>query len=204
MMAVVDKRWWLAATGVVILALVAAGLVLAAGWVLLPVHTPGTTAVPLTVVSRTGPLASDAAEILAATSVDDLLARTLALSRSNQDSCRVAKCWSSITLVRPSLLIALAAPAPCRNSVLSADLGPGALVTVHEAIGAWQCPGGAGTLAVPSIWLLAVPLDDLPSKVLTVSLDATSPGLMRPGGGQPLNLVSGSTTVDLRRPSATP
>jgi hypothetical protein len=202
----VVKRWWLAAAGVVLLAIVAAGVVLGAGWVLLPVHTPGTTAVPLTVVSRTGPLAGGTAAILAATSVDDLLALTFAASVSSEANCRVSKCWSSVTIARPSLLIALSTPAPCRKSVLSADVGPGALLTIHEAVGPWECPPGAGTLAIPSYWLLAVPLEDLPSKVLSVSFDATSPALGRlpPVGGEPLNLASGSTTVDLRPPLPTP
>ena len=198
MIAAVAKRWWLAATGVVLLVLVAAGVVLARGWVLLPVHTPGTTSVPLSVVSRTGPVAGGNVEVLAAMSTDDLLALTFAIAASNEDSCRVAKCWSSVTLARPSLLIALSAPAPCYKSVLSADVGPGALLTIHEAIGALECPRGALALAVPSYWLLAVPLQDLPSKVLTVTVDATSPAL----AGEPLNEAIGSTTADLRSPVA--
>ena len=181
------RRWWPAAAVVVLLAIIAAGVVLAMGWVLLPVHTPGTKAVPLTVVSRTGPIAGGSVEVLAATSIDDLLALTFAGPGSNEANCQVEKCWSSVTLVRPSLLIALSAPAPCRKSLLSADVGPGALLTIHEAVGAWECPIGARTLAVPSYWLLAVSLQDLPSKVVTVTADATDGPV-------------GSTTADLRPP----
>lgn len=180
----------LAAAGVVLFAIVVAGVALAAGWVLLPVHTPGTKAVSLTVVSRTGPIAGSSVEVLAATSTDDLLAMTFAIQGSNQDSCRTEKCWSSVKLDRPSLLIALSAPAPCHKSVLSADVGPGALLTIHEAVGALECPIGALTLAVPSYWLLAVPLQDLPSKVVTVTADATDGAV-------------GSTTADLRPPVPT-
>jgi hypothetical protein len=183
----VARRWWLAAAGVVLLAIVVAGVGLAAGWVLLPIHTPGTKAVPFTVVSRTGPIAGSTVEVLAATSIDDLLALTFAASGSNEDSCGPAKCWAPARLDRPSLLIALSAPAPCRKSVLSADVGPGALLTIHEAVGAWECPIGARTMAVPSYWLIAVPLQDLPSNVLTVSADATDGAV-------------GSTTADLRPP----
>jgi hypothetical protein len=184
------RRWWPAVAGVVLLAVIAAGVVLATGSVLLPVHTPGTKAVSLTVVSRTGPTAGSTVEVLAATSIDDLLALTFAVSGSNEDICRTSKCWPSLRLARPSLLIAVSAPAPCRKSLLSADVGPGALLTIHEAVGAWECPIGARTLAVPSYWLLAVSLQDLPSKVVTVIADATD-GLV------------GSTTADLRTPAPT-
>jgi hypothetical protein len=184
----VARRWWLAAAGVVLLAIIVAGVVLAAGSVLLPIHTPGTKAVPFTVLSRTGPIAGGTVEVLAATSIEDLLALTFAVSGSNASNCQAEKCWSSVTLVRPSLLIAASAPAPCRKSVLSADVGPGALLTIHEAVGAWECPIGARTLAVPSYWLLAVSLQDLPSKVVTVSADATDGAV-------------GSTTADLRPPA---
>ena len=194
------KRWWLAATGVALLALITAGVVLATGMILLPVHTTGSKAVSLTVVSRTGPIAGGSVDILAATSVDDLRALTFAAVAQNEDICRPAGCWSSVTVARPSLLIALSAPAPCRKSALNADVGPGALLTIHEVVGGSECPIGARTLAVPSYWLLAVPLDVLPRKVLTVAFDATAAGLVQAVGGQPLNLASGSTTVDLRPP----
>jgi hypothetical protein len=184
------RRWWPAVAGLVLLAIIAAGVVLAAGWVLLPVHTPGTKAVTLMVVSRTGPIAGSSVEVLAATSIEDVLAMTFAIQGSNQDICRTEKCWSSVKLDRPSLLIALSAPAPCHKSVLSADVGPGALLTIHEAVGALECPIGAQTLAVPSYWLLAVPLQDLPSKVVTVTADATDGAV-------------GSTTADLRPPVPT-
>src|ERR1700704_1053423 len=70
----VTRRWWLAATGV-LLAIIAAGIVLATGVILLPVHTSGSTAVPLTVISRSGPgspIVGGSLKILAATSVDDV------------------------------------------------------------------------------------------------------------------------------------
>jgi hypothetical protein len=197
----VARRWWLAGTGVVLLALVTAGVVLATGLILLPVHTPGSKPVSLTVVSRTGPDAGGSRAILAATSLDDLRALTAAAVARNQDICQPARCWSSVTIAHPSLLIALSAPAPCRKSALNADVGPGALLTIHEVVGGWECPVGAGTLAVPSYWLLSVPLDGLPRTVLTVAFEAGAAGLVGPGAGQPLNLASGSTTVDLGPPA---
>jgi hypothetical protein len=200
----VARRWWLAAGGVVLFAIIAAGLVLAMGWVLLPVHTPGTTAVQLTVISRTGPVAGGSLEVLAATSVDDLRTLTFVAFGPNEDGCRPSGCWTSVTVDNPSLLIALSAPAPCRDSLLSADLGPGSLLTIHEAMGVWQCPPGAGTLAQGTYWLLAVPIQALPSKILTVDVDSTSPALVRPVGGEPLNAAVGSTTVDLRSPVPAP
>ena len=199
----VPRRWWLAATGIVLLAIVAFNLAQRIGIILLPAHTPGTTAVPLTVVSRyPGPTAGLRVEILAATSVDGLRSLAFAAGRLDEDSCqRLQGCWSSITLARPSLLIALSTPAPCRKSVLSADLGPGAHLTIHVVVGGWECPGGAGALAAPIYWLLAVPLDGLPSTVLTVAVDSKlSVLIIGPAGGQPLYSVASSTTVDLRPP----
>lgn len=194
------KRWGLAAAAVALLALITAAVVLATGVILLPVHTPGSKPVSLTVISRSGPLAGGPVDILAATSVEDLRSLTFAAHGPNEDICRTSECWSSITIAHPSLLIALSAPAPCRKSALNADVGPGALLTIHEVVGGWECPVGAGTLAVPSYWLLAVPLDVLPPNVLTVAFDATAGGFVRGLGGQPLNLASGSTTIDLRLP----
>jgi hypothetical protein len=199
----VPRRWWLATSGVVLLAIIAFGAARATGVILLPAHTPGTKAVPLTVVSRyPGPFAGLRVEILAATSVDDLRSLAVAAGSLHEDTCqRYQGCWSSITLARPSLLIALSTPAPCRRSVLSADLGPGALLTIHVVVGPWECPGGAGALAAPIYWLLEVPLDGLPSTVLTVAVDSIRSFLIiGPQGGQPLYSVASSTTVDLRPP----
>jgi hypothetical protein len=199
----VPRRWWLAATGVVLLAIIAFNVAQATGVILLPAHTSGTKAVSLTVVSRyPGPIAGLRVEILAATSIDDLRSLAFAAGGLNEDTCqRYQGCWSSITLARPSLLIALSTPAPCRKSVLSADLGPGAHLTIHVVVGPWECPGGAGALAAPIYWLLAVPLDGLPSTVLTVAVDSIRSFLIiGPHGGQPLYSVASSTTVDLRPP----
>jgi hypothetical protein len=192
------RRWWLAATGVVLFAIIAFNVAQATGVILLPAHTPGTKAVPLTVVSRDpGPTAGLRVEILAATSIDDLWSLAFAAGGLNEDTCH--GCWSSITLARPSLLIALSTPAPCRKSVLSADLGPGPHLTIHVVVGGWECGGGAGALAAPIYWLLAVPLDGLPSTVLTVAVDSKlSVLIIGPAGGQPLYSVASSTTVDLR------
>lgn len=199
----VPRRWWLAATGVVLLAIIAFNVAQATGLILLPAHTPGTKAVPLTVVRRyPGPNAGLRVEILAATSIDDLRSLAFAAGGLNEDTCQSSKaCWSSITLARPSLLIALSTPAPCRKSVLSADLGSGAHLTIHVVVGGWECPGGAGALAAPIYWLLTVPLDWLPSTVLTVAVDSKlSVLIIGPRGGQPLYSVASSTTVDLRPP----
>jgi hypothetical protein len=201
------RRWWLAPAGVVLFAVIAFNVAQAAGVILLPAHTPGTKAVPLTVVWRyPGPNAGLRVEILAATSIDDLRSLALAAGGLNEDTCQSSQaCWSSITLARPSLLIALSTPAPCRKSVLSADLGPGAHLTIHIVVGGWECPGGAGTLTAPIYWLLAVPLDGLPSTVLTVAVDSKlSVLIIGPGGGEPLYSVSSSTTVDLRPPLPKP
>ncbi len=196
------RRWWLATTGVVLFSIIAFGVAQATGVSLLPAHTPGSKAVPLAVVSRTGPMAGLRVEILAATSVDDLRSLAFAAGGPNENTCvRLPECWSSITLARPSLLIALSTPAPCRKSVLSADLGPGAHLTVHVVVGGWECPGGAGALTAPIYWLLAVPLEGLPPTVLTVAVDSKLSVLMiGPHGGQPLYSVASSTTVDLRPP----
>jgi hypothetical protein len=199
----VTRRWWLAATGV-LLAIIAAGIVLATGVILLPVHTSGSTAVPLTVISRSGPgspIVGGSLKILAATSVDDLqaLAMTGTVYGPNQSNCRAIRCWTSVTIGRPSLLIALSGPTPCRKSVLSADLDPGAHLTIHEVVGGLTCPIGDQAAPAPTYWLLAVPLDGLPSTVLTVAVDyPPAPG--GPASGQPLKLAGGSTTVDLRLP----
>ena len=197
------RRWWLAATGVVLFAIIAFNVAQATGVILLAAHTPGTKAMPLTVVSRyPGPNAGLRVEILAATSIDDLRSLAFAAGGLDENTCQRSQgCWSSITLARPSLLIALSTPAPCRQSVLSADLGPGAHLTIHVVVGGWECGGGAGALAVPIYWLLAVPLDGLPASVLTVAVDSKlSVLIISPAGGQPLYSVASSTTVDLRRP----
>ena len=195
------RRWWLAATGVVLFAIIAFNVSQAIGLILLPAHTPGTKAVALTVVSRyPGPHAGLRVEILAATSIDDLRSLAFAAGDPNGDTCQSFHgCWSSITLARPSLLIALSTPATCRKSALSGDLGPGAHLTIHVVVGGWECGGGAGALAAPIYWLLAVPLDGLPSTVLTVAVDSKlSVLIIGPAGGQPLYSVASSTTVDLR------
>ena len=201
------RRWWMAATGVVLFAIIAFNVAQAIGVILLPAHTPGTMAVPLTVVSRyPGPHAGLRVEILAATSIDDLRSLAFAAGDANGDTCGTSQgCWSSITLARPSLLIALSTPAPCRKSALSADRGPGAHLTIHVVVGGWECGGGAGALAAPIYWLLAVPLDGLPSTVLTVAVDSKlSVLIIGPAGGQPLYSVASSTTVDLRPPLPKP
>lgn len=189
--------------GVVLLAIIAFNAAQASGLLLLPAHTPGTKSVPLTVVWRyPGPNAGLRVEILAATSIADLRSLAFAAGGLSEDTCqRFQGCWSSITLARPSLLIALSTPAACRKSVLSADLGPGARLTIHVVVGGWECPGGAGTLTAPIYWLLAVPLHGLPSTVLTVAVDSKlSVLIIGPRGGQPLYSVASSTTVDLRPP----
>jgi hypothetical protein len=106
--------------------------------ILLPVHTPGSSALPLTVLSRTGQIVGGSPDMLAATSVGDLEALT------------------------------------------GAELDRNA--------------------AAPTYWLLAVPLDGLPSAVLTVAVDFPRAGLFGRAVGQPLKLAGGSTTVDLQSP----
>ena len=72
-------------------------------------------------------------------------------------------------------------------------------------MGGWECAGGAGALTTPIYWLLAVPLDRLPSTVLTVAVDSKlSVLIIGPAGGQPLYSVASSTTVDLRPPLPKP
>src|SRR6202022_563610 len=82
------RRWWLAAAGVVLFAIIAFNVAQAIGVILLPAHTPGTKAVPLTVVSRyPGPHAGLRVEILAATSIDDLRSLAFAAGVANGDTC---------------------------------------------------------------------------------------------------------------------
>ena len=192
------RRWLLAVIGVAAVVLIAAGVVLATGVIFLPLHTQGSKALALTVVSRTGPIA--AYDILAATSVNDLGALAVAANRGNEHGCDPPGCWSSVTVAHPSLLIALSGPDLCHKSVLSADLDPGARLTIHEVVGGLTCPIGYLALPAPSYWLLAVPLEALPSTILSVAADGTAAGLLGAVGGHPTKVGIRPTTVDLRPP----
>jgi hypothetical protein len=194
----VARRRWLAATGVVLLAIIA--VVLATGVIFLPVHTPGSKPLALTVVSRTGPIAAPDVDILAATSVADLRALAVAANLGNQHVCDPPGCWSSVTVAQPSLLIALQGGDLCHKSVLSADLDSVAHLTIHEVLGGLTCPIGNLALPAPSYWLLAVPLEALPSTILSVAADSTAAGFLGAVGGHPLNRGGRPTTVDLRPP----
>jgi hypothetical protein len=194
----VPRRWLLAATGVVLLAIIA--VVLATGVIFLPVHTPGSKPLALTVVSRTGPIAARDVDILAATSVADLRALAVAANLENQHVCDPPGCWSSVTVAQPSLLIALQGGDLCHKSVLSADLDSVAHLTIHEVLGGLTCPIGNLALPAPSYWLLAVPLEALPSTILSVAADSTAAGFLGAVGGHPLNRGGRPTTVDLRPP----
>jgi hypothetical protein len=164
---------------------------IAGGFVLLPYHSPGSKSVSLTVAARTGPGASGDT-ILVAPSLNELT--TLVEALRGPQPCPRGTCWPGTTVSDSSLLIAMPTPAPCRESVLSADLSPGNVLQVHVVAGRWECPPGGGALAAPTFWLLTVPGDALPSKALTVVVDERDPGL------PPQSSIRWTTIVDLRPP----
>jgi hypothetical protein len=194
--AAVSRRWILGIAAAVLAAVVAATALIATGQVLLPVHTPGSKSVPLTVITRHGPVAGSRVDILAAPSMPDLNA--LVVASSPPTLCPGNTCWPQVVVGQPSLFIALPAPALCRKTALNADVGPGKVLTIHLVVGAWECPPGAGARPAPYFWLLSVPISALPKDVITVRLDSSTRIVGFGVGGEPLDLPTGQTIVDLR------
>jgi hypothetical protein len=194
--ALVTRRRWLAAAVVATAVLLVGVGAIAGGWLLLPYNSPGSRPVTLTVVSRTGPRTPGDA-ILASPSLGDLT--KLANALDNIDLCPDGTCWPGPSVPPSSLLIALPRPAPCRRSVLNADLSAGGVLEVHVVVGPWECSPGSNAITVPNFWLLAVPLDALRSKALAVVVDDRPPIIDLRAG----YLNTWTTIVDLRLPDPT-
>jgi hypothetical protein len=191
-------RWLLLGLPTILFAAVLGGIIgVWSGQILLTVQTPGSQSVRLTVASRDGPLDARNIEILASPSLAELSALVVSTG-GDTNACGQDNCWPHVSPSQRSLFIALEAPVPCRKSALSAEVGPGKLLTIQLAVGAWVCPPGAGTLAVPNFWLLTVPIDALPRGRLAVSLNSST-HVLGAVGGEPLDLPSGETLVELRQ-----
>jgi hypothetical protein len=190
------RRWlasWLVAIVLVVVLGALAGF--AVGYFVLPYYSPGSKSVELTVISQSGPYA-DNGGILAAPSLVDLT--TLATGATRRpERCSVATCWPNASVPKSSLLIALPTPVPCFRHALSADVSTGNALEIQIVAGASECPPGALALAPPSYWLLAVPLDGLPTKAISVVVFTRNLPLWSDADRNSPVL---STMVDLRRP----
>jgi hypothetical protein len=140
------------------------------------------------VVSEGGPIVGgltnqnhNEVDVLAAVSEPDLCGLALALGDSSGDIAGSGDgCWG-ITLPRNSLFVAVEAAVPCASTHLTIGLRGDRLV-LGVSTRSVYCPPGSGMAARPRFSLLAVPLRNLPAKVLTID----------PGGA--------TSVVDLRPP----
>jgi hypothetical protein len=190
------RRWlasWLGA--IVLVAVLGALAAFALGYFVLPYYSPGSKAVELSVISQGGPIA-DKGGILAAPSLVDLTTLATAAARRPEQSCSAATCWPDATVPKSSLLIALPTPVPCFRHAISADVNTRSELELQIVSGASDCPPGSMALAPGSYWLLAVPLDALPKKAVSVVVYRRS----RQIGAEPDRSSRVlSTMVDLRQ-----
>jgi hypothetical protein len=195
--------------GIVLVLALGGGAALSLGYLVLPYHAPGSKAVELTAVSERGPVA-DKGGVLAAQSIVDLTTLATAVTRF-PGMCSAVTCWPDASVPRSSLLIAVpttlvpgdakverqTVPVLCFRYALSADLSSGNALEVQIVVGAYECGPGSLTLAEPTYWLLAVPLDELPMSALPVFVYVRSQRLW---AGPDRNAPVLRTAVDLRRP----
>ncbi len=131
--------------------------------------------------------------IFAATNADDLLAQEVRSGPQPVATCTTkdqSGCIAPFSAPADSLLVAMQPMACADNHLDTGYLKGGTLTFVVN----WTntCPRGAGTVAVPEDWVVAVPLHTLPQTMLRLELDFSN------GGNAPEIMDTG--LVDLRAP----
>jgi hypothetical protein len=108
----------------------------------------------------------------------------------------LAICWPNDIPPSGTLLIAVYVPAGCdQGRVTGASKASGGRVlTLQVSVRNLQCPRGAGTQPAPLFSLVSVPLDQLPTGVLTVRVHYLGTLTIGPLAQQPLDAQTTAQT----------
>ena len=153
---------------------------------------PGDTSLPFTVVSRDGPRARPP-QVFAAITLPQLKSQVAAANPPACQADAAALCWVSANPAPRTLLIAIYIPAGCTKGQLAgAILKSGGFLMLQVNLRNVDCPPGAGAQPAPILTLVSVPLDRLPTGVLTVQVRYVGDSVI---GGPPS--LDAQTTVQI-------
>jgi hypothetical protein len=134
---------------------------------------PPGESIPFQVVAKVGP--TTAIDVVADTTLDGL--RGLLFGLQSGAGCLDSlppkdQCWSEVAGFPTDLVaIALEVYQGCRAADLTGAYLSGDRLIFEVAIGSNECAPGAGAVAAPHFWLVAVSDKDLPPALVTITVD---------------------------------